>query len=317
MEREMLKWESFCWWLKSCTNWYVVYQFIPLFIGFYTSLVVQDFSHQQLHSVATRSSEPVCVIFSLRPLRMCVFFSYQKAGEFSLAAWCQLFSFADHSKCSQMKITRVDWNFHWLSLGFWCFTGSVRTEGGRYELTSSCGFQEAVVLRLSDLLLLIGSEIPNKQLRLVVEIPLFAGFHTSLVVVWDFSQQYITLDETDETRFSCWLSWQGKYTFAFLAELHKAHHRPWQWKLSSVNLGLGRAFSWYCGFATCFTLAAYRLIVALEMWMCNVLLVESDIVLRPTLACFALTRKWLLRGASCRVCEKSCLNHWHWAACRR
>ena len=70
-----------------------------------------------------------------------------------------------------MRITRVGWNFHWLSLGLWCFTGSVRTEGGRYELTSSCGFQEAVVLRLSDYY--CRSEIPNKQLRLVVEISLF------------------------------------------------------------------------------------------------------------------------------------------------
>ena len=42
-----------------------------------------------LPEVASLTREPVCVIFSLRPLRMCVFFSYQKAGEFSLAAWSQ------------------------------------------------------------------------------------------------------------------------------------------------------------------------------------------------------------------------------------
>ena len=88
MEREMLKWESFCWWLKSCTNWYVVYQFIPLFTGFDTSLVVQDFSHQQLHYVATRSSEPVA-LFSAWGHSGCAFFFRTRRQESFLS---QLFS---------------------------------------------------------------------------------------------------------------------------------------------------------------------------------------------------------------------------------
>ena len=32
------------WWLKSCTSW--AWQFIPLFTRFYTSQLVQDFSHK-------------------------------------------------------------------------------------------------------------------------------------------------------------------------------------------------------------------------------------------------------------------------------
>ena len=53
MDRGETKWKKwskreirgyYCWWLKSCTSWVVVY---PLFTGVYTSQVVQDFSHQQ------------------------------------------------------------------------------------------------------------------------------------------------------------------------------------------------------------------------------------------------------------------------------
>ncbi len=51
MEEDCWEWwllksgqEKYCWWLKSCTSWLVVF---PLFIGFHTSQVVQDFSHQQ------------------------------------------------------------------------------------------------------------------------------------------------------------------------------------------------------------------------------------------------------------------------------
>ena len=40
-------WQGFlyCWWLKSCTSWQVVYPIIS--IGFHTYQVVQDFFHQQ------------------------------------------------------------------------------------------------------------------------------------------------------------------------------------------------------------------------------------------------------------------------------
>ena len=37
--------DYYCWWKKSCTSWYVLYQFDPT--RFYTSQVVQDFFHQQ------------------------------------------------------------------------------------------------------------------------------------------------------------------------------------------------------------------------------------------------------------------------------
>ena len=37
---------NYCWWKKLCTRWYGKYP-IPLFTGFYTSQVLQDFYHQQ------------------------------------------------------------------------------------------------------------------------------------------------------------------------------------------------------------------------------------------------------------------------------
>ena len=36
---------NYCWWKKSCTSWYGKYP--NNFLGFHTSQVVQDFSHQQ------------------------------------------------------------------------------------------------------------------------------------------------------------------------------------------------------------------------------------------------------------------------------
>ena len=47
-DHRLLQPATYWWWKKSCTSWWVVYPFIPLFYdGFFTSQVVQDFSHQQ------------------------------------------------------------------------------------------------------------------------------------------------------------------------------------------------------------------------------------------------------------------------------
>ena len=40
---------SYCWWLKSCTTWWVVFPII--YKIFTTSQVVQDFFHQQYHCI--------------------------------------------------------------------------------------------------------------------------------------------------------------------------------------------------------------------------------------------------------------------------
>ena len=44
--------QRYCWWLKFCTSWYVVY--LIKFKGLYVSQVVQDFFHQQYHLLSHR-----------------------------------------------------------------------------------------------------------------------------------------------------------------------------------------------------------------------------------------------------------------------